>query len=78
MLKDVELDRVRYHWFSYVARGGISKPKKNHIGHLEAGGLEHWTSFLNTAKTYLKKYPKDRHLIENFVPDKLVKMLVGE
>lgn len=79
MSKEEELSKVRYHWASYIARGGINTPKKSHsIGDLEKGGLEHWTLFLRSAKIYLSKYPKDRHILEGFVPASLVRMLIGE
>lgn len=79
MGKEHDLYKIRYYWSSYIARGGIEKPKKSHsIGKLRQGGIEHWTLFLQSARTYLIKYPKERHLIEGFVPFKLVKLLVGE
>lgn len=79
MGKDEALYRIRHHWASYIARGGIEKPKKSHeIGKLGYGGIEHWALFLKIAIAYLRKFPKERHVIEGFVPAKTVKLLVGE
>lgn len=77
MTKDEALGKVRYHWYSYVARGGFNEPRL-HAGALESGGLVHWTAFLKAARQYLSSYPKDRYLVEGFVPEKTVKFLLGE
>lgn len=76
MTKDESLDRVRYHWHSYIARGGFNSPKMV-VGKLEGGGVEHWTQFLILGRAYLQRYPKETYIIENFVPTKIVRLLTG-
>lgn len=77
MTKQDQLNRLRYHWHSYVARGGFNEPKMI-VGKLENGGLKHWTLFLQIGRKYLQNFPKERHIIEGFVPIKTVKLLIGE
>ena len=71
------LQKVRYHWHSYVARGGFNTPREI-VGTLEKGGLKHWSMFLQIARTYLQEYPRNRYLIEGFVPKGIMKLLTGE
>ena len=71
------LQKTRYHWASYVARGGFSSATTN-VGELEEGGIRHWTLFLQYARQYLREYPKDGHIIEGFVPTGLIKLITGE
>ena len=75
--KEARLKRIRYHWHSYIARGGFNEPKMN-VGKLEDGGLKHWALFLQMARIYLQDYPKDRYVIEGFVPSKTIRLLTGE
>lgn len=75
--KEAQLKLLRLHWYSYIARGGFNEPKLN-IGKLEYGGLKHWTLFLQIGRKYLLDYPKERHIIEGFVPRGTVKLLTGE
>lgn len=75
--KEKELQTIRYHWASYVARGGFNEAKTT-VGALEKGGVEHWTLFLQIGRKYLKDYPKDTHILEDFVPPKMLKLLKGE
>lgn len=77
LTKAERLTKLRYHWFSYVARGGFNAPRMT-IGKLEKGGLNHWTLFLHLGRQYLRDFPKERHIVEGFVPQKLVKLLTGE
>ena len=77
MTKDEQLKRIRYHWHSYVARGGFNEPKMN-VGRLERGGVRHWALFLQLGRSYLLQFPKERYIIEGFVPAKTVKLLTGE
>lgn len=74
--KEILLNRLRYHWHSYIARGGFNEPKMT-VGTLAPGGLNHWTLFLQIGRRYLKEYPKDRHVVEGFVPKKMIGLLTG-
>lgn len=76
-LKLEQLDKIRYHWHSYVARGGFSEPKML-PGNLEENGQFHWTLFLQLGKQYLNKYPKEKYILAHFVPDKMLRLLTGE
>jgi hypothetical protein len=79
MTKENELIAIKFHWYWYLKCGGIGQPlPDDDMGFLKSGGLEHWASFLRTAKEYIVKYPKDRKVLEEFIPHKLVKMLIGE
>lgn len=75
--KKDRLNRLRYHWYSYIARGGFNEPKMI-VGRLEKGGIEHWTLFLQTGRSYLRDFPKDAHVVEGFVPKKMIRLLTGE
>lgn len=76
MDKKSRLDKLRYHWFSYVARGGLNTPRMN-IGRLENGGLIHWTLFLQMSRAYIKDFPRDTHDLEGFVPKGMMKLVTG-
>lgn len=80
MEKEDQLDHIRFHWEMYVKAGGIDTPlaKDSPIGALKEGGVEHWALFLRYSKHYLAEYSNERSVIEEFIPVKLVKMLVGE
>lgn len=77
MTKQDQLNRIKYHWHSYVARGGFSEPRMI-VGKLEGNGLKHWTMFLQLGRQYLREYPKETYIIEAFVPRKMIRMLTGE
>lgn len=77
MDQEERLQKIKYHWHSYVARGGFSQPKRI-VGRLEGGGLNHWTMFLKYAKAYLKDFPSERPVIEGFVQSGIVRMVIGD
>ena len=68
------LSKVRFHWHSYVARGGLAEPITL-SGVLEKGGIEHWANFLKHSREYAKLYGCDE--LKSFVPEKLIKLLTG-
>lgn len=74
--KENLISRTRLHWHSYVARGGFNEPKL-HVGTLEKGGLEHWSSFLAAARLYLKRWPKEQRVLEAFIPTKMFRLITG-
>lgn len=75
--KEKQLNKIRYHWHSYIARGGLNEPKSI-VGRLEKGGIAHWTLFLQLGRQYLRRYPKEKYIIEGFVPSKMMPLLTGE
>ena len=79
MTKEDQLIAIKASWHWYLLKGGISEPlNEDNIGVLRRGGLEAWASLLRTAKEYIVKYPRERGVLEGFLPRKLVKMIVGE
>lgn len=71
------LGRLRYHWHSYVARGGYNKPSPK-VGRLERGGVEHWTHLLMLGRKFTDKFPKDWEELSKFLPMGVVMLLTGE
>lgn len=77
LYKDRDIRDIRYHWHSYIARGGFNEPRMI-VGKLEKGGIYHWYAFLHRSRKYLKDNPNSRHVLEGFVPSELMKLITGE
>lgn len=76
-VKKDRIDKVRYHWYSYTARGGLNTPRMS-VGRLEAGGLHHWSTFLQLSRGYMKDFPNERHELDAFVPRGIMRLILGE
>lgn len=77
MERDKLIKRIRYHWYSYVARGGYSSPSPK-VGKLERGGIEHWTHFLQLGRKYAQAYKGKWNALSKFLPMGVVMLLTGE
>lgn len=75
--QEKSLNKVRLHWYRYIARGGINKPISS-VGGLENGGLIQWALFLRVGREYVRSYPNQRHTLQEFLPEGMIKLLTGE
>lgn len=71
------LGRIRYHWYSYVARGGFEFPS-HVVGNLSRGGIEHWTFFLQLGRKYTNTFKKNWDDLFVFIPRGMIMLLTGE
>ena len=71
------LQRIRYHWYSYVARGGFEFPSPV-VGYLSRGGIEHWTFFLQLGRKYVREHKKNWADLFVFLPRGMIMLLTGE
>jgi hypothetical protein len=76
MKKDELVGKIRYHWHSYIARGGFDTPKL-HPGRLQKGGIEHWNKVLQLGRVFVSTYPYEIYMIEAFIPGGIIKLLTG-
>lgn len=77
MSQEELLNRIKYHWHLYIARGGFNEPSSA-VGKLEQGGQFHWTSFLQLGRKFAVQFPKQLHKLTEFINPKIIKLLTGE
>lgn len=71
------LKRIRYHWYSYVARGGFEFPSPV-VGTLSKGGIEHWTYFLQLGRKYANEHKSRWGDFFKFIPRGIIMLITGE
>lgn len=67
------LNKIRFHWASYVARGGFDQPVTLE-GRLEKGGIEHWYNFLKHGRDYVSQFGV---MDIDFINRSMIRMLTG-
>ena len=79
MNKQDKLNIIKLHWGEYSSLGGFKEPATDdYIPELRGDGVKHWALVLRHGRSFLSEYPSSRKELEEVIPKKLVRMLVGE